>query len=274
MKTGNIEDFVEFTTRIGCINNCKYCPQTLLIQKYTERSKEYVMTFNTFKTIIDKIPKELRIDFSGLCEPWLNKECTKMLLYAYDTGHERIGVFTTGVGMSIKDVEDISHIPFHTFVLHLPDKEGNTSIKIDEKYMDVLAVMKRTKIHNFKTMSMGEPLYGLDFIFQDIRRSPMHARAGNINTEDVKPDNYFYGQISCLGDVEPKRSEILPNGDVCLCCNDYGLQHIIGNLLIDNYEDLYKSDEFKKVVKELKQHDSNTLCRSCIYTTPIKGEKK
>jgi len=270
MKTGHIEDFIEITTRIGCINNCKYCPQTLLIQNYTKRSKEYVMTFKTFKTIVDKLPKDLRIDFSGLCEPWLNKECTKMLLYAYDSGHKRLSVFTTGVGMTVDDIEQIKHIPFNTFVLHLPDKEGNAKIKVDENYKDVLAAIKEANICNFKTMSMGEPLDGLDYIFEDIRRSPMHGRAGNIEEDDVKPDNYCYGPISCLGDIEPKRSEILPNGEVCLCCNDYGLQHMIGNLVTGSYEDLYESEEFKRVVEGLKQEDSDSLCRCCIYTTPLR----
>ena len=30
----------------------------------------------------------------------------------------------------------------------------------------------------------------------------------------------------------------LPNGDVSLCCMDYGLEHIIGNLLEQDYEDV------------------------------------
>ena len=31
---------------------------------------------------------------------------------------------------------------------------------------------------------------------------------------------------------------VLPNGDVSLCCMDYGLEHIIGNLLDQEYEDV------------------------------------
>ena len=85
------------------------------------------MTLENFKKVIDKLPKEIRITFSGFTEPWLNKHCTDMLLYAHEQGHP-VSAFSTGVGMTLDDVERIKDIPFTQgpnggFCLHLPDQE-------------------------------------------------------------------------------------------------------------------------------------------------------
>ena len=72
---------LEITTQIGCKNNCNYCPQETLVKAYKARSDVFEMSFDIFKKCLDKIPKTVRIDFSGMAEPWLNADCTKMVLY-------------------------------------------------------------------------------------------------------------------------------------------------------------------------------------------------
>jgi hypothetical protein len=56
------------------------------------------MTFDTFKQCLDKIPLHIHIHFSGMSEPWLNPECTRMLLYAHEKGYE-MAVYATAVGV-------------------------------------------------------------------------------------------------------------------------------------------------------------------------------
>ena len=81
---------MEITTVIGCRVQCTFCPQTLLMDKYEEKNitdkitwgKPVIMSFDTFKTCLDKLPKNVETDFSGYAEPWLNPECTKMILFA------------------------------------------------------------------------------------------------------------------------------------------------------------------------------------------------
>ena len=84
---------LEITTSIpkaGCIVDCVFCPQRVLQKVWNEEKftteKERYMSLEDFKMVIDKLPKEIRITFSGFTEPWLNKKCTDMLLYA----HERL----------------------------------------------------------------------------------------------------------------------------------------------------------------------------------------
>ena len=70
---------MEITTIIGCGLMCNICPQTSLIKNYKSVKKQ--LSLNDYKTMIDKIPKHVRIDFSGMSEPWLNLECTDMFEY-------------------------------------------------------------------------------------------------------------------------------------------------------------------------------------------------
>ena len=62
---------IEITTKIGCPVQCKYCPQDKLIANY--KSDKTMMDFKDFRRWIDKVPTHVRVDFSGMCEPFLNK---------------------------------------------------------------------------------------------------------------------------------------------------------------------------------------------------------
>ena len=99
---------LEVTTVIGCRNMCRFCPQKLLIGKYTKKERPFIMSLENFKLAIDKIPKHVRIDFSGMAEPWLNNACTEMVLYAHEKEHP-IAVYTTCVGMKLEDIDKIKH---------------------------------------------------------------------------------------------------------------------------------------------------------------------
>jgi radical SAM protein with 4Fe4S-binding SPASM domain len=63
-------------------------------------------------------------------------------------------------------------------------------------------------------------------------------------------------------------SVLLPNGDVSLCGQDYGLQNILGNLLKTDYVSLFQSDTFKKIREKMKSHDSDIICRNCHEAMP------
>ena len=97
---------MEITTTIpkkGCVVDCVFCPQRTLQKvwdsKHFTTHKERTMTMDQFKMAIDKLPTEVRITFSGFIEPFMNKHCSDMMVYAHEQGH-RVSVFTTGVGMT------------------------------------------------------------------------------------------------------------------------------------------------------------------------------
>jgi MoaA/NifB/PqqE/SkfB family radical SAM enzyme len=136
---------MEVTTKIGCRIRCKYCPQNTFIRKYREKSNIYAMTFDMYKTCIDKIPAEVDIVFAGMSEPFLNSEATRMILYAHERGH-KVCVNTTLVGMQIADFELFKNVPFKYFCIHLPSAGGNENIEINDNYLELLDKITKSEI--------------------------------------------------------------------------------------------------------------------------------
>ena len=265
---------MEFTTSIpenGCVVDCVFCPQRTLQKVYTG---ERTMSLDNFKKAVDKLPREVRVTFAGFTEPWLNKYCTDMVLYAHEQGHP-VSVFTTGIGMDVDDIERIKHIPFAGgpnggFVLHLPDQERKAKHPITKRYVEVIEHFGKVypQIHNFTTMAMGTVHERVRHVFSDAPVYGMWSRAGNLLGESImKPellnrkDEYrsiYHGEqpMTCGCLEKMYHNVMLPNGDVSLCCMDYGLEHILGNLYEQSYEDVIP-DNFQCF----------NLCRFCENAT-------
>lgn len=266
---------LEITSRIGCVNMCKFCPQKLLINRYSEQpkqSRKIILSFDTYKKCLRTVPKDVRIDFSGMAEPWLNKDCTKMILYAYRHGFKRITVFTTMVGMTITDVQKIKHIPFEYFCLHLADKEGNSKIKITSQYFKVLKEIKNANISNLNFMALGKLHPKLKHLFDGLLTSPpLVSRAGNLSSF---PKINKTGPLTCCRPERLQHNVLLPNGDVLFCGDDYGITQILGNLIYDSYEDLFKNKPFKNILRLLKsEKNGDILCRHCEHAVPYKNSR-
>jgi len=247
---------LEITTSIpqkGCVVDCVFCPQRTLVKSYNGEKK---LSFENFKKVLDKIPNEVRITFAGFTEPWLHRECTDMLLYAYEKGHP-VCAFTTGVGMRKEDIERIKDVKFAGnpnggFVLHLPDNEHFAKHPITPAYIELLEYISEVKeeIHNFSMMCMGTVHDTVSHIFPQLRPSVMWSRAGNLLGEAIlKPElmnlkdsfkTIYHGEdpMTCNCDERLYHNVMLPNGDVSLCCMDYGLENILGNLFTQSYEEI------------------------------------
>lgn len=260
---------LEITTKIGCKVNCKYCPQKLLINRYQETSGEKpiaMMSFETFKACIDKVPKDIRIDFSGMCEPWLNKECTKMVQYASESGHA-IAIFSTFEGATDADISILEKLPsIEQIVLHMPDQEINSNISITKEYLENIKRMLNTKINCQKGISCHGILHDSVRPLVDESIWPINNqmidRAGNIIAGDVS-QHHIKGKLFCsIAGNRLNHNVLLPDGRVLLCCMDYGMQHIIGNLLYCTYDELFVGPTMKSVENAI-QMGGTVLCRSC-----------
>ena len=262
---------LEITTNIGCINNCVFCPQEAILKAYT--GVERMLSFKDFKTCIDKLPKHTNVHFSGFSEPWLNPECTRMLVYAYEGGHG-IVASTTLVGMNKLDALAIKNIKFKRFMLHLPCIENYEHITVTDEYIEVLRLLLHVEvtpnIHCHGTRVDPKLDKVLDGYY--VTPNPSCSRANNVDKElmpdvkwiDKKKTDPFICKNGMLKQV------LLPNGDVSMCCADYGLRHILGNLLTQSYESLFESDEYMKLQNSMTDSSIETLCRWCEHA--IMGE--
>lgn len=251
---------IEISTVVGCKMNCDYCPQKLHIKKYNEVKRDTVMSMDTFKSCLAQIPTHVEILFAGMAEPWLNPFATEMLLIASQT--HRVGVYTTCYGMKLHDVEAFKDIDFLHFCIHLPDRDGVMNLKVTKEYLEVLAECIKIPSHNVTCIGKVHPFVKA-LIGKDVPDSTntLISRAGNLKSLQIQRKS---GVLMCSA-TGPKidHNVLLPNGDILLCCMVYGLESVIGNLLVDSYDDLFESNEYKRIMEGLKNEGSDIPCRKC-----------
>lgn len=266
---------MEITTIVGCKISCEYCPQKKFVESYKRRSNTFTMTLKTFKNCIDKIPATEEIRFSGMSEPWLNKECTKMLLYAHKRKH-KISIFTTLVGMNVSDIEAIESIPIRFINVHLPNQELTEKISINEHYLKVLNKLCKSKIKfSLHTRLKSGIPKKLKTVLGDINVGlrPLSNRAGNLNLKNILPIKRKQGRIYCPWKPDLRTSNytvLLPNGEVLFCCQDFGMRHILGNLLLHSYNSLF-GKELALIKRNMQQDGTqDILCRYCDVAVEMK----
>jgi len=271
---------MEITTNIACRVKCDFCPQELLIKKYSDRTElnnitygsPAQMTLQTFKKCLETIPENVLIGFAGYSEPFLNPDCSKMILFAHEKGHP-ISLFTTLVGMKLEDVEKIKNVPFTIFHIHLPDSSNIAKIAVNQNYLNVLKKIISNKIENVSGMSMGELHPKIESILDTaISKSTMSSRAGTMDKVKTIPKKI--GPLSCNRSTaidlidRIDHNVLLPNGDVSLCHNDYGLQNIIGNLVELPYESIFHTKNYNEMFNKLKSNSDELMCRYCEEAIP------
>jgi hypothetical protein len=255
---------LQVTTRVGCKLACPYCPQDKLIKAYKSRSEKYSLSFDDFCEIVDKLPADVSIWFQGMSEPWLNSDCTKMILYAHDKGYN-ISVTTTLIGLKSGDIELIETIPFGFFKVHLPSYFGEERIVVDDNYLSVLDKILNSSIstsfhcHSLKTNPSVKLL--LKNHDKTINYYALYGRAGNVSINKRFDLKRRRGVIACKRKLE--NNILLPNGDVLVCSNDYGMKHILGNLLDESYESIFRGNEIGKILKGHQDESIDILCRYC-----------
>jgi len=276
---------LEICTVDLCKCTCVYCPQKNLKKGYESLghkasfSNITKLSWETFKTCINKVPKEVCIDFAGFVEPFHSALCSDMINYVHNKGH-KIRLFSTLSECRIEDIEKIKHIPFVDCCLHLPDDKGLLHVEVTDNYINVVNYW----IKNIRCSShvFGNKHPKLSHINSEIKKlteEHLINRGGQLNstTQIQIKQEYKSGKIWCkspfmmrngpYGKLNFNVMDIFGNVYLCCCC--FGLQHRLGNLLENSYEYLFQSEEYIKVINGLNGDESiNILCRTCDMSVP------
>lgn len=266
---------IEVTAKIGCAVNCKYCPQKLLVSRYYQNDKKRkgVMSIEEYKKYLDKCPRETIIDFSGFVEPFLVDDSVEMMEYTYKTGHE-MTLFTTLRGLSVEQAERVIAMPFRFVCLHTPDKDGYASIPMTEEYFQVLELFMNA------VKDSGEPFVDVANCQSEahpeiVKRvqgrlkiyCEMSDRAGNLDENDTSLAHVkTNGAIYCSRAFALNHNVLLPDGSLALCCNDFGLDHVIGNLAEQSYEEIMHGNVIKDIRRAMHiEVEKEIICRKCMF---------
>lgn len=250
---------LEITTHIGCPVDCMDCPQKMLRERYKGKRD---MDLDDFKRAVDKVPPGTRIDFSGMCEPFTNKHCTEMILYAASKGFP-LALYTTLQGATLDDFDKLRYVNFEVVTIHLPDKEGRSHFNINSEYLMVLDAFN---CHNYSCHGTID-----DRVFPYLKQRNlitfMHDRAGNVDCRphlNVDPNC----RIWCItSGRDMNHNVLLPDGTVLMCCMDYGMTGNFGNLFEQSYDEVINSAEARRMRETLDKGES--ICRHCSNALPI-----
>lgn len=232
---------LEITTQIGCKNNCYYCPQNKIVKNYKSETKK--LSFLAFIKYLKKIPIDTKLHFSGFSESFLNESTIYMVEYAFNKGYD-IGIYTTTIGMTTETIYRLSKIKIDPFIIHVPDifqkidfKEWLNNVKkMDEYEIDFSFI---TVGYEKKPDNIDEYLSKTN---REIEHQEIISRAGNYyDVESKKHD------VNCNRKVQ---NVLLPDGRIVMCCMDYSLDYIIGDLN-------------KQYYHQIKQIKNAELCKKC-----------
>lgn len=270
-----INPTLEITPAIGCSVNCKYCPQEVFLKEYfrKDNKRKKYMTLDDFKICIDKLPKNALIEWAGFVEPFLNNESIDMMQYAFEQGYE-MTLYTTLIGLTKKKLMKIISMPFKQVVLHVADKDGYANIPVTDEYLELLEIIINAKkkdgtpfVDNANCQSEPHPKV-LEKTKDKIRiYGEMSDRAGNLENKDNKlRGGEKCGRIYCERAVNLNHNVLLPDGTVVLCCNDFGMKHVLGNLLKEDYDSIISSEQMRLVKRGMNIDESlSILCRKCMF---------
>ena len=215
-----------------------------------------MMDFDDYKKAIDKVPAGTRIDFSGMCEPFVNPRCTDMILYAAEKGFP-LALYTTLQGATMEDWKRLKDICFEVVTIHLPDKNDRSHFNITGEYLALLAAWP---CHNYSCHGQVDD-YVLPYLKQRNLITFMHDRAGNVECRphrDISPDSSLY----CITSGKAMdHNVLLPDGTVIMCCMDYGMTGVFGNLFEQDYYEVLNSEAACAMRDTLNRGES--ICRHC-----------
>ncbi len=284
---------LEITTTIGCALMCDYCPQTLIKStiKKNENLDERIMTYENFKLYFENVPDKTVVHWSGYSEPLGNKNFKEFINYLQTKNYEQ-HISTTMFGR--KDNEEfMSHTKaFKSVTFHLPDDSNLMKLKVGEQYLRNLEQALRFQCGLLPSNDIYIVVFGKNFhpqvenIIQKLInekiiskksidiRDHIHTRNGEVsNMDKFRTDEHNFKEIKkgenklyycSYGRLD--QGVILPNGDINLCCQDYSLKGVIGNLKNESLIKLYKQEHIYKKGFASGQYN---LCKKCEYYTSL-----
>jgi organic radical activating enzyme len=272
----NVGAGMTFTTIIGCPIGCRFCPQKLFVTEYKKRDKDIPLklTVEKFKEYLHKIPLSVEISFSGFSEPLLNENCPEMIKYAYDNGYT-VNLYSTLVGLKYESVSLLKNIKFKHVCIHLPDSNDYCNIKITDEYKKTLEKFLRyIDTHKFELMTHGDDIHNdiksivnnsqYPYAYPYKLDKVMVDWAGNVKDDILSETTFKKGSVFCSAHVRTvNRNYILPDGSVLICCADFGMKHILGNLNNMSYIELFESEEAKRINRAFDDDSMELICRTC-----------
>lgn len=264
---------IDITTRVGCSVNCKFCPQDIFLKQYYKDNvhRETFMSKETLMKCIEHMPEESAFQFGGFAEAFLHPGCIELLKLVCDTGRT-VNLYTTLVGLDERSLYEVMELPIEYVTLHVADARGYAKIPLSDEYYRLLEIAVSSKRKDGKPFvdmcnAQAEPDERVAEICRGkyVIPSTLLDRAGNLKGDELVSNHIETGRIYCgVCGNGLNKNELLPDGTLLLCCMDYGMKHVLGNLKEQEYSEILEGTEMHDIKEGMKEvFDKDILCRKC-----------
>lgn len=254
---------VEFNVYGACNRSCSFCPvsdPTVYTNKYEGISLDL---YTRIMGDLERIQYDGSIYFSAFSEPFLNKELPELVKISKTIlPKARIEINTNGdiLKKNPEKLIDVFEAGLDTVSISVYDGPAayNEFLRLREELnLTENQCLLRRRYFDEETGNWGT-------VFSN--------RSGLINTE-----KFFNGTKNDVEALPLKRPCYYPfyqtlidyNGDMILCCHDWGKAYIVGNLAEENIWELWIGQKYQAVRKSLAQKNRNFKpCNKC----DVKGD--
>ncbi len=250
----------------GCKVDCPICPvHDVQVPAYVKLGGAKLMTPTLLEKYLRTVPRDSILTWSGFSEPFLNPHMADIIRH-YPNDGWKMRLDTTLVGCSKEGAELIASVPWLFLKLHLPSHGDNMKLAVTPEYLEKLAIaisgpcpkslvyfgIMRADVKEVLSRCMGRIEY----------HTHVHSRAGNLASKPKMERRTGVLTKECLWF---RRGHIMPNGKLCLCCEDWALMHVIGDLNTETYQEIFEKPEFLELLSRHQDDSKPLLCRTCEY---------
>jgi organic radical activating enzyme len=287
---------LEVSVKVGCGLFCTYCPQSNYIESFKNRyAKDYkVLSKMVFQSAMKNVDTNTLIKWTGFTEPLDSKNFPFFCEYLKNNSYRQsISTTLKGTTKSVRWFVDNIAL-FSAVTLHLPDSDGLMKCKVDGEYINNLyKVLEVRKNKNLQVFLIGKSFQSdvLKVIENCIRDGILNKKnityAKVLNTRNLSIDAESTGLTNIqfrdkISDTKKQKKDsyycayrrlnqgvLLPNGRVTLCCQDYKLEYILGDLKNEKLDDLYNKIQTSEIDNNLFLSGDFYPCTKCEHYRTI-----
>jgi len=264
---------IEFTMQVGCSVGCEFCPQSTFVKNYKSHIKRF--TLENFEKALKNIENSTIkvIKFSGFSEPLENSAIYDCIILAHKKGYN-VELITTLKNFSKDSFEKIKDLPIKCHISIQPpfanNRKGLSDAEAWGNFEQLLSLKPTCELvigcldYNL-SLEQKKALKAIENKFNiTITYEKYTTRSGYLSKTDF---TYKHKKLVCKHNMG---AIVLPNGDLALCCMDFGLKHIIGNIFEQHYNDILNGSALRDILDiMLGKKDGDILCHSCEYAKVV-----
>jgi hypothetical protein len=278
--------YLNITTTAGCRGKCVYCPQDQFQRAMGERPR--YLSAAEFASLMRNVRDTHfhAFSFGGFAEPFDNPEIVELLAIAQNQENvEEVWVYTNGEGVSPEIVRRLAHLRIASFDVSChgfdPELYRRTRPFIDSNKVreNVLFLLENRPGIGRLSLSLTGPFAAPEEIDElaslcarhgaFLERRQLHSRAGLLKIGQLKTPKRGPFRCAKFGFEKPV---LLPGGDLSLCCQDFGLSWIIGNLHRQRFAEIMAASALRRHVLDVAsgvQEDPDLRCYQCEFCLPV-----